>query len=143
MTATSHMPLNIPTLDLNRLPIGTRVRRWPRTGFGVAHDFILGPNGWSFENAGPGSGVRMWPTADILANGGPVEVIDWPLSSQESRQRMASAAARLGHPWLWEYNCQDYAHEVVAGVPKSFQREAVHAVILGIGVLFLISSGQE
>jgi hypothetical protein len=126
---------SLPIIDLNALPPGTWARRWPDTGCGVAHDFIIGNGGWSFENAGPGSHVRAYPTAEIVNGQAIIEILDVPQSWPQSWQRLAAAQAKVGWPWRWTYNCQDYAHEVVTGVPQSFQRDAVHATLL-LGTLF-------
>lgn len=127
----------LPTIDPNALPPGTWLRRWPPVGYGVAHDFIVASRGWAFENAGPGSTVRVWPTSEILRKPARVQIIDVPQSWTHAVGRLQVAEQKLGRPWQWTYNCQDFASEVVTGIPQSFQRDAVHAALLVVALVWV------
>ena len=112
---------------------GDWISIWRTLGIGFAHDVLVGFDGTVYENSGPGGKVRRNKLTSVLRGAVVVNVISRASNPSEVVRRVTEAERMLNTPWSVFYNCQDFASEVVTGLPRSFQRDAV----VGLGIVFL------
>ena len=103
---------------------------------GAAHDFLAGYNFEAFHAPGPGDCFRVTSLKQPLGSAHWIEVIDRATSPEIANERIQTAYGLIGAPWTFmSSNCQDYISYIVAGHPRSFQREGVYGFALA-GLVF-------
>jgi hypothetical protein len=102
----------------------------------------VGVGGIVYENSGPGGFVRRNLLGNVLVGRQVIHIVARTMA-RDLPSKVEFAESKLGTLWTGFYNCQDFASEVAAGKPQSFQRDAVVALSFVFGGWMLVANHQQ
>jgi hypothetical protein len=83
----------------------------------IEHRVLIGFDDAIAHSPGPGDVFRTGWLQDILADGGPIRVVNPTRSLQESELRFARANQVIGVSW-WNMNCQQTTDFIAGALPN-------------------------
>jgi hypothetical protein len=101
------------------------------------HDFLVGDDGFGYENPGPGQFSQPSPVQEIVAPAWQLQLVSRAWDDAEIDRRIAEAQRLCGIPWEPGENCQDNLSRVTTGRSGSFQRDGIVGLGLVVAGLFV------
>ena len=101
------------------------------------HDFLVGDDGFGYENPGPGQFSQPSPLQEIVAPAWQLQLVSRAWDDAEIDRRIAEAQRLCGIPWEPGENCQDYLSRITTGRSGSFQRDGIVGLGLVVAGLFV------